>query len=155
MSPIKTVLFSEVVQHQMKSLAPTAPIMDDAGEMDILDGATGALGAKAADDLRRSPSASSGVAEVDDEAGKSSEVNQSAAFERSREDVVTTKALELPTSVADPPKAVSAAPRARKGMRPGARTRHSIREKGSTMIKLRSCRCCADDEAAAFAHSME
>ncbi|CAL1144572.1 unnamed protein product [Cladocopium goreaui] len=120
---------------------------DAAGETGI-DGATGALGA---DDLRPSPSASSEVAEVDDEAGQSSEVNRPAA--EGGEDAVTTKALEPTLSVADPPKAVSA--RARKGMRPGARTRHSIREKGSTMIKLRSCRCCADDEAAAFAHSME
>ncbi|CAK9087067.1 unnamed protein product [Durusdinium trenchii] len=55
-----------------------------------------------------------------------------------------------------PPKAPSqAVARAAKGRRPGARTRHSIREKGSALIKLRSCRCCADDDAAAFAHSME
>ncbi|CAE8707055.1 unnamed protein product [Polarella glacialis] len=39
--------------------------------------------------------------------------------------------------------------------KPSARTRHSIREKGSTLIKLRACRCCGDDEAAAFAHAMD
>eukprot|EP00434_Breviolum_minutum_P044962 symbB.v1.2.040217.t1/scaffold7080.1/size13429/2 len=68
------------------------------------------------------------------------------------ESVVTSPpaTLDLP----EPPKA-RVAPRARRTRQPGARTRHSIREKGSAMIKLRSCRCCADDDAAAFAHSIE
>mmetsp|Transcript_98188 Transcript_98188/g.161670 ORF Transcript_98188/g.161670 Transcript_98188/m.161670 type:complete len:173 (-) Transcript_98188:59-577(-) len=34
--------------------------------------------------------------------------------------------------------------------RVGARTRHSIRERGSTLIKLKSCKCCNDDERDAF-----
>eukprot|EP00931_Biecheleriopsis_adriatica_P045990 TRINITY_DN26378_c0_g1_i2.p2 TRINITY_DN26378_c0_g1~~TRINITY_DN26378_c0_g1_i2.p2 ORF type:complete len:138 (+),score=40.09 TRINITY_DN26378_c0_g1_i2:20-433(+) len=62
----------------------------------------------------------------------------------------------LPESSTAPPPAASSLPRVGgRRPRPGARTRHSIREKGSTLIKLRSCRCCADDDAAAFAHSRD
>merc|ERR1719198_546248 len=40
----------------------------------------------------------------------------------------------------------------RRGPHMGARTRHSLRERQNTVVKLRQCRCCASDEDAYLAH---
>lgn len=105
--------------------------MDADVEMGTGDGAEGAF-QTVADNLSLRPSAfaSSEVAEATsafqaDDTGMSSEVNQPA---EGREDV-TTEAFEPPTLFGgdlSKAAAASAAFGARKGIRPGARTRHSI-----------------------------
>eukprot|EP00927_Polykrikos_kofoidii_P015971 TRINITY_DN17160_c0_g1_i1.p1 TRINITY_DN17160_c0_g1~~TRINITY_DN17160_c0_g1_i1.p1 ORF type:complete len:216 (+),score=37.04 TRINITY_DN17160_c0_g1_i1:39-650(+) len=67
---------------------------------------------------------------------------------------VASETGEVPVELVPPvPAAASRGSVSRR--KPGARNRHSIRERGSTIIKLRTCRCCADDEAAAFLHSRD
>ncbi|CAJ1412366.1 unnamed protein product [Effrenium voratum] len=84
------------------------------------------------------------------EAPLKAEASEAVASEKQDE----TAALARPDEETQEPPAPKAS-RPRPVRRPGARTRHSIREKGSSLIKLRSCRCCADDETAAFSHSLE